>query len=161
LPSVGVIWATPSSFSTLRIPVKRGRVFTTSDRAGAAKVVVINEAAAKKFWPNDDPIGKRVWIYQGGFDTGAEVGGVVGSVRQMVDSAPKPDAYLPYYQSPVGRMVIFVRTQGDPAAASAVVRRAIREIAPQYPVFDIKTMSARVSTATASTRFSAMLLGLF
>jgi putative ABC transport system permease protein len=161
MPNIGVHWATPTWFSTLRIPFKRGRMFTLADRAGAAKVVLVNETAARTFWPNDDPIGKRVGVLQGGFDKGAEVIGVVGDVLQNADSAAKPDVYLPYYQSPSGRMIIFLRTSGEPTAVLADARRAIRDVAPQYPVYDVQTMSARAAAATSQARFSAVLLGLF
>ncbi|MFN8582801.1 MAG: ABC transporter permease [Gemmatimonadaceae bacterium] len=72
---------TPTWFSTMRVPLKRGRLFTDADRAGAPKVVLVSEAAAKKYWPNQDPIGSRVAVYQGGFHDGATVVGVIGDVR--------------------------------------------------------------------------------
>ena len=161
MPNIGVHWATPTWFSTMRIPFKRGRMFTLSDRAGAPPVVLINEAAAKAFWPNGDPIGKRVGVLQGGFEKGAEVIGIVGDVRQSPDSAAKPDVYLPYYQSPSGRMMIFLRTQNEPTAVVADVRRALHDVAPLYPVYDVQTMSDRAAGATSQARFSAVLLGLF
>jgi putative ABC transport system permease protein len=161
MPSVGVFWATPDWFATLRVPLKRGRLFTATDRVGMPKVVVINETAARRFWPNDDPIGKRVGVGQGGFSDGADVIGVVGDVRQWADSLAKPDVYLPYYQSPNSRMMIFLRTAGDPTALGPTVRAAIRELAPRYPVYDMKPMAERAAAATAQARFSATLLGLF
>ena len=160
-PNVGVSWATPTWFSTMRIPLKRGRVFASTDRVGVGKVVVINETAARTFWPNGDALGKRVGIGQGGFMDGAEVIGVVGDVRQKADSSPQPDVYLPYFQSPNGRMIIFIRTAGDPAAIAADVRRAMREIAPRYALYDMQTMEARAAGATAQARMGAVLLGLF
>jgi putative ABC transport system permease protein len=161
MPNVGVHWATPTWFSTMRIPLKRGRAFTLSDRKGAPAVVLVNETAARAFWPNGDAIGKRVGVLQGGFDKGAEVIGVVGDVRQNADSAAKPDVYLPYYQSPSPRMMIFLRTQNEPAAVLTDVRRALHDVAPQYPVYDVRTMEARAAAATSQARFSAVLLGLF
>ena len=140
-PLVGVHWVTPTWFATVRVPLKRGRLFTTSDRAGAPKVVLINETAARKFWPNENPIGKRVGIGQGGFGDGAEVIGIVGDVRQTQDSAAKPDVYLSYYQSPRAGMIIFIRTAGDPSALGTDVRRVLHEIAPQYPVYDMQPMT--------------------
>lgn len=161
MPSVGVHWATPTWFATMRIPFKQGRMFTLADRADAAKVVLVNETAARTFWPNESPIGKRVAVMQGGFDKGAEVIGVVGDVRQHVDSAAKPDVYLPYYQSPSGRMMIFLRTKGDPTAVISDVRRALHDVAPRYPVYDVQPMTVRAAAATAQARFSAVLLALF
>jgi predicted permease len=160
-PGVGISWITPTWFSTMRIPLKSGRQFTTADRIGAAKVVIVNETAAKTFWPDGHVLGRRVGVGQGGFSDGAEVIGIVGDVRQYADSTPKPDVFLPYMQSPAGRMIIFVRTAGDAAALGPEVRRAVHDVAPNAPMYDMQTMSARVASATAQARFSAALLSLF
>jgi putative ABC transport system permease protein len=124
--------------------------------------VVINEAAARQYFRGEDPIGKRVAVYQGGFHTGAEVIGIVGDVRYgTIDSTARPDAYISYGQARLSRMMIFARTTGDPSALAPSVRAVVRRVAPHAPVFDIRSMSARVATASAQTRFSAVLLGLF
>lgn len=159
---VGVHWVTPGWFQAMRIPVKRGRMFTDADRAGTGKVIVINEEAAKKFFPNEDPIGKRVAVYQGGFHTGAEVIGVVGDVRfGSVDSPALPDAYISYGQSPISRMIVFVRTTVDPTSIAPTVRAVVRRFAPRNPVYDIQAMTTRMASANAQARFTATLLGLF
>jgi predicted permease len=159
---VGVHWVSPNWFGTMRVPLKRGRFFEESDRLGAPKVVVINEAAARQYFRGEDPIGKRVAVYQGGFHTGAEVIGIVGDVRYgTIDSTARPDAYISYSQARLSRMMIFARTSGDPSALAPAVRAAVKRVAPEAPVFDIRPMSARVATASAQTRFSAVLLGLF
>jgi putative ABC transport system permease protein len=144
----------------MRVPLRRGRYFTDADRVGAPRVVIINEAAARAIWPNEDPIGKHVEVGQGGIDD-AEVIGVVGGVRQRPDSAAGSDVYAPYLQSPRPGMVIFVRTVRDPAAMGSEIRAAIHQVAPQYPLYDMQTMSDRAAAATAQARFSALLLGLF
>jgi predicted permease len=154
---VRVSWATPTWFATVHVPLKRGRLIVDADRAGAPKIVLINEAAARTFWPSESPLGKRASI---GGDV-AEVVGIVGDVRQFVDSLAKPEVYLPYAQSPSSPMMIFVRAAGDPLALAAGARRAIHELAPHYPVDDIQPMTARAAGAIAQTRFSAVLLGLF
>jgi predicted permease len=159
--NVGISWVTPTWFNTMRIPLKSGRQFTTADRIGAAKVVIVNETAAKRFWPDGHVLGRRVGVGQGGFGDGAEVVGIVGDVRQFADSAPNPDVFLPYMQSPSGRMIIFVRTAGDAAALGPSVRRAVHDVAPAFPMYDMQTMSARSASATAQARFSAALLSLF
>ena len=162
-PFVGVYWVSPEWARTLDVPLKRGRMFGPADRMGAPKVVVVNETAAKKYWPGEDPIGKPVSVGQGGFwnDT-ATVVGVVGDVRfGSIDSLPQPDVFLSYYQSPRGRMMVFLRTAGDPAALAPAARRAIREMAPDLPIYDIETLESRVGDAMAATRFSTVLLALF
>jgi putative ABC transport system permease protein len=159
---VGVHWVSRNWFETMRVPLKRGRMFSNEDRLNAPKVVVINEEAARRYFKDEDPIGKRVAVYQGGFHTGAEVIGIVGDVRfGTIDSAAAPDAYISYSQARLSRMMVFVRTSGDPSAIAPSVRAVVRRVAPNAPVFDIKSMSARVATASAQTRFSAILLGLF
>jgi putative ABC transport system permease protein len=161
-PDIGVHWVTPSWFSVMRVPLKRGRLLNDDDRLGAAKSIVISETAANKFWPGENPIGKRAAIFQGGFDDGATVVGVIGDVRyHTIDSLPRPDVYMPYAQSPASRMMIFVRTSRDPLALAAAARRTVSALVPGIPVFDIKTMASRTAVATAQARFSAVLLGLF
>jgi predicted permease len=159
-PAIGFHWASPTWFSTLRIPVKRGRVFTSADRLGTPVVVVVNDVAAKKFWPGEDPIGKHIEAGVNGMND-AEVIGIVGSVRQRPDSEPKPDVYASYLQAPRPGAILFVRTPRDPSAVAGDVRRAIHQLAPHYPIFDVKTMAERTAAATAQARFSATLLTLF
>jgi putative ABC transport system permease protein len=159
--STGVHWVTPGWFGTLGVQLKRGRDFTGADRMEAPNVVVINETAARLFWAGEDPIGRRVGVGQGGFGDGAEVIGIVGDVRQNMDSLPKADVYLPYFQSPRPGMMIFVRTADIPGRSATAVRAALREVAPQYPIYDLKSMRERAAAATAQARFGAVLLGLF
>jgi putative ABC transport system permease protein len=162
-PDVGAHWVSPDWHKTMRIPLIAGRFFTRDDRVGSRKVILVNETAAKRFWPGQSALGKPVSIGQGGFDTDtAYVIGVVGDVRyRSLDSLPKPDAYVSYYQSPRGRMMVFVRTNGDPAAMTMAARRAIHALAPGVPVYDVMTMPQRVDTAAAAARFRAVLLSIF
>jgi predicted permease len=163
MPEVGVHWITPSWSTVLRVPLERGRLFDSRDRAGARKSVIVSETAARTIWPGEDPIGRPVSVGQGGFwDDTAYVVGVVGDVRFFtLDSLPKADVYLPFAQSPAGRMMLFVRTPGRPVALAGAVRRALHELAPALPVYDVATMESRVADATAYTRFSTVLLALF
>jgi len=142
------------------VPLVSGRLFTEADRAGMPRVVVINDVAARTIWPGENPIGKHVEIGQGGLSD-AEVVGVVRGVRQRADSAPGAEVYASPAQSPRPGMMIFVRAQRDAASLGDEVRRAVREVAPQIPIYDVQTMAARTVSATASARFSATLLALF
>jgi putative ABC transport system permease protein len=161
-PGIGMHTLTPSWFRTMKVPLLAGRLFTDADRIGSPKVILISESAARKFWPGTNPVGKRAAVYQGGFDTGAEVIGVVGDVRyNTIDSLPNPDAYASYFQSPRFRMMIFLKTEGDPAALAGPARQAIQEMVPDLPVYDIQTMDSRVAVSSAHARFSAVLLGIF
>src|SRR5260370_36098705 len=97
-PFVGVHWASPAYFRTLRIPLLRGRWFTESDQQGGSKVMVINETAARRFWPGEEAIGHVIGVGQGGMDQ-AELIGVVGDVRYgQMDELPQPDVYISYLQ---------------------------------------------------------------
>jgi putative ABC transport system permease protein len=146
----------------MRIPLLRGRGFLDSDRQGAPKVVLINDAAARQFWPGEDPIGKPIGVGQGGFGDRAEVIGIVGDVRYgQMDEPAKPDVYIPNLQSPRDFLILYARTDGNPAALVQAVRREVRALNRDLPVFNIRTMSERIAAATARARFSAILLAVF
>ncbi|MFI5230469.1 MAG: ADOP family duplicated permease [Gemmatimonadales bacterium] len=159
-PLVGVHWASPSWFQTMSVRLDRGRVFTAADRIGTQKVTVVNDAAASRFWPDTNPLGKMVSIGQGGMDS-ALVVGVVRGVRQNPDSAPLPEVYVPYAQSPRSGMIMFVRSPRNVSTLGPEVRHAVHGVAPQLPMFDMQTMDARAAGATAQARFRALLLALF
>ncbi|HWH50705.1 MAG TPA: ABC transporter permease [Gemmatimonadaceae bacterium] len=155
---IGLNPVAPNWFSTMHVPLKRGRMFTAADRAGAPLVVLLNESAAQKFFRGEDPIGKRVLI---GSAIPNEVIGVVGGVRQRPDSAPGPTAYAPLAQAPTPGAFFFVRSSRAAASMSSEVRRAVHEVAPRVPVYDMLTMTQRAASATAEARFRAALLTAF
>ena len=162
-PDIGVHWVSPEWHKTMGIPLRSGRFLTRDDRLGRQKVLLMTETAAKRYWPGQNPIGKPVSIGMGGFseDTSYVVG-VVGDVRYgSLDSVPRPEAYISYYQSPRARMMVFIRTAGDPAALTNAARRVIRDLAPGVPVYDVMTMEKRVDVAAAAAKFRAVLLSLF
>ena len=159
---VGVHWVSPNWFEVMKVPLKRGRLFSDTDRLNGPKVVLINEAAARQYFKGEDPIGKRVAVYQGGFHTGAEVIGIVGDVRfGTIDTTAAPDVYISYGQARLSRMMVFARTSTDPSALAPSVRAVVKRVAPHVPVFDTRSRAARVASATAQARFSAVLLALF
>ena len=160
-PRVEVDWVTPDWFNTVGVPLRHGRGFNATDGVAAPKVVVINEASAKKFWPNADPIGKRIGLGVDDLEEGAEVIGVVGDVRQLADSSAMPAAYVSYLQSPRPTAMVFVKSTRNIATLGPEVRRALREVAPIFPIHDMQLLTERVGAATARTRFSAVLLTLF
>ena len=161
-PSVGVHWITPDYLKAMRVPLLHGRNFTAADRTGAPKVVLINEAAARRFWPGEDPIGKPIAVGQGGFGDRAEIVGIIADVRYgTMDAPPGPDVFIPFAQSPRNSMVLYLRTTSDPRALAVAVRAEVRALDRNLPVYDLKTMTERISDATSSARFSAVLLGVF
>jgi putative ABC transport system permease protein len=160
--SVGVHLASPTYFQTMRIPLRRGRWFTNADRMGAPPVVVVNESAARQFWPGEDAVGHLVAVGQRGFRERAEVIGVVGDVRYgQMDELPRPDVYVPFLQSPQSSMIVDVRTRGSAAAFAALLREQVRALNRDLPVYDIRTMEERIRESTGKARFSATLLGVF
>jgi putative ABC transport system permease protein len=161
-PVVGVLPATPEYFQTLGIPLIKGRTFTDRDREGQPKVAVINETAARKLWPGEEPIGKRIRLTDVTDNTGAEVVGVVADVRyHPVEAAITPDVYLSYAQLPLPDGYMFIRTRGDVAATTAAIRSVLRKLDAELPIVNVKTMGNRFGEATWRTRLSADLLALF
>jgi putative ABC transport system permease protein len=161
-PTVGVQFVSPDSFRTLKIPLLRGRGFTSADHAGAPKVVLINQTAAQQLWPGEDPIGKPVAVGQGGFSDGAEVVGIVGDVRYArLDAVPVPTVYISYLQSTRTSLILFVRSARDASDLTAAVREQVRQIEKDVPVFDAMTMNERIRSSTAASRFTATLLAVF
>ena len=161
--TVGIQSVAPDYFKTLRIPVLSGRVFTEQDRAGARKVAIVNATAAREFWPNEDPIGKEIWVGVGWErDEYGEVVGIVGDVKYgKVEELFKPQVYLSYLQPTEPASFVLVRTANDPTQIVSSVRGEILSIDKSVPIFDVKTMEARSADATSRTRFSALLLGIF
>ncbi|HEY7499414.1 MAG TPA: ABC transporter permease [Vicinamibacterales bacterium] len=161
-PFVGVHWASPDYFNALGIALVGGRLFTEQDRTGQPKVVVINEKAAKAFWPNENPIGKRISVGQGGFGDGAEVIGVVADVRYGgIEGAIQSDVYLPLLQSNRRGGIIYVRSRSTPEQVMSAIRQEVRALDPDLPLTDVKRMDARFGDATWRTRMSAWLLNVF
>jgi predicted permease len=159
---VGVLWASPAYFDTLGIRLRRGRLFTGQDRAGQPKVVVVNETAARTYWPGEDPLGKRIALGQGGFQDGAEVIGLVADVRYgAVETSVGPDVYLPLLQAPRAFGFLFVRTAAPPETIVPQIRAAVEALDPNLPLIDVKTMETRFGEATWRQRSGAWLLGIF
>ncbi|MEW6206984.1 MAG: ABC transporter permease [Acidobacteriota bacterium] len=161
--SIGAHSIGPDYFKALRIPLLRGRAFTNEDRAGRKRVAIINETAARRYWPDEDPIGKEIHLGIGWEkDEFAEIVGIAADVRyRKVEEAVSPDVYLPYLQPTEPASFVIVRTVSDPAAMAGVLREQVREIDRNVAVYDIRTMEERSADATSKSRFGALLLGIF
>lgn len=162
-PLVGVHMVSPGWFRTLGVAMRQGRDFTPADRRGAPRVAIINETAARTFYPGEDPVGRRIAVGQGGFHEGsAEIIGVVGDVRfGTLEEAPMPDVFISYLQAPRSAAIVYLRGQGDPAALAGPLRALITEMAPTLPVFDIQGLPGRLAFATVRPRFATWILGGF
>ena len=156
----------PGYFSTLRIGLLRGRGFTEQDRIGAKRVAIINRVAAERFFPDEDPIGKRIKIYfTPGYETSdqfIEIVGIANDVKYgRIEELPEPDLYLSYLQPVDTPSLLIVRASGDRQSLVSALRREVAALDRNMPVYDVKTMAERASEVTSRTRFSAVLLGLF
>src|ERR1700677_154610 len=154
---------TPGYLAAVGIRLVRGRLFSDADRESAPLVVLISDTAAERWWPNQDPIGRRIKVP--GFDVGAQpwrtVVGVVRDVKQAGLDAPQTmQIYLPHAQYRNGYLTLVVRTKSDPMSLAAEVRRQVMQVDPEQAVSNIATMDQVLSDSIVSRRFSATLLGL-
>jgi putative ABC transport system permease protein len=175
--SPGASWSTisPHYFESFHIPLLRGRLFTDNDDASASRVVVVNEALAKQYWPNENPVGQRITIGAGVgpefAEPAREIIGVVGDVRsQGLDTPPDPTMYVPVAQVNDavtalnnGFMPITwaVRTKVEPFSLSTDIQRELRIASGGLPVGHIRSMQQVVGESTNRTDFNMTLLNVF
>jgi len=153
---------TPDYFCAMGIRLLRGRSFTWADNESSLPVAIINESAARQYWPDEDAMGKRVQLEDGSAPVWRQVIGIVGDVRQdSLVKAGRPEVYAPLLQVPVPYMVLAVRTRAEPAALTAAVRHAVTEVDKDQPLFQIKTMEQVVGDSVAGRRFQMSLLAVF
>jgi putative ABC transport system permease protein len=146
----------------MRIPLLKGRQFTEQDRQQTPRVVVVNDAMARRFWPNDEAVGKRIGFRESDPQVWHTIVGVVGDVKhRQPDADPKPELYFPYGQYPRTFISLVVRASSDPANLAAAIRNQVLAIDGDQPVFDVRTMEERLSKTVAPARFITLLLGLF
>jgi putative ABC transport system permease protein len=153
---------TPDYFKTMGIAVLKGRSFTEQDKAGSPWVVIINETLARKYWPETDPIGKRM-RYPGPLDQNPwmQVVGVVKDVKHEMNLPITEDFYTPHAQDAWQSMVLIAKTKVEPAAMAAPIRQQVVAIDKDQPVFDVKTMREVRSTSLALYSFSSIMLSIF
>jgi predicted permease len=165
MPRIYVHRVTPDFFTTLRIPFASGRTFTDAEVSPTSPAVIVSEGVVKRFWPGQDPIGKRVKF--GGSPTSTNpwmsIVGVVGEVKYRglpQNPTADPDIYLPFMDrnSLVG---IALRTTIQPASLIPTVRAVIRETDRSIPLYNIATMDEQVSGVTSRSRFTMWLMGVF
>ena len=150
-------------FQTMSISLLRGREFTEHDRDASPAVLMINETAARRYWPGENPVGSRLSFTTGRAQpTWLEVVGVVKDVlHDGVESPAKPTIYMPFLQWPQAFMVTVARTDVDPASLSPAVRRAIAAVDKDQPVLMTRTMAGIYSDAVAQRRFNTALIVAF
>ena len=154
----------PDYFKVLKTPLLHGRFFTEADNFDAPGVVIINEALAKKYWPNKGALGKRMtfsdtrkpnpkWI---------TIVGIVRSIRHRgLDVDPAPEYYLPLAQRPQNQMILAVRSAQDPRSLASALRREIQSLDPDQPIANVRTLETVTADSIAPRRMSMVLLGAF
>lgn len=151
----------PDYFRTMGIPMLDGRAFTDKDAAGSPAVVIVSETMAKKFFPNEDPIGKRLTIGDG-IAAPREVVGVVGDVRHFgLDRESTAEMYVPLLQRPWMNITLALRCTTDPAGLSAAIRNQVRQVDKDQTVSNIRTMEQVLSNSVSQRRFNMLLLSIF
>jgi predicted permease len=157
---VGFHVVNPGYFKAMGIPLLKGRVFTEQDNEKAPTVFIVSETTARKLWPDQDAVGKRLTTE--GNDKFREVVGVVGDVKfDGLHEAAGLHVYIPQQIYPLAYMNIMIRSKLDAAAVTAAVRREVQAIDPNQPVSDIKTMDQAISESTRARRLSMTLFSLF
>jgi predicted permease len=160
-PEVDFRRVSTNYFRAMGISLRSGRAFNARDDAGAPPVAIINQTAARRFWPGKDPLGSRVRF---GNDSSPwyTVIGVVGNVRQLgLDQPAEPAIYIAFDQGPPTGPLLAIRTSMDPTALIPAVRRELRALEPRLLISDVKTMEQIVHQSTGGRRFNTLLLSVF
>ncbi len=148
---------TPAYHQALRIPLKSGRLFEATDRKDGVKVVILNESAAKKYFPGENPVGRLVSLSEE-----RTVVGIVGDVHQSsLETEPRTEAYVPIAQAQTSFGELVIRTSGDPYQVLAAVKAAVLAVLPDVPLRNVRSMEQVLARRVAQRRLNMLLLGLF
>jgi putative ABC transport system permease protein len=159
--SVAYRVASPDYFRTMGIPIRRGRVFTERDRAGAANVAIINESFARALWPGGNAIGQIIELAWGA-PTQREIVGVIGDVRhRSLEKQPLPEVYVPLQQDPRSEMAVVVATSSQPMILIPLLRDSVWRVDKDQPVMEVRAVEQVVAASVAPRRFNALLLAAF
>jgi putative ABC transport system permease protein len=151
----------PGYFETMHIPLKAGRLFTQADAPNARRTLIISETLARKYYPNENPLGQRI-SFGGPVDKAPEIVGIVGDVRDSeLESMGRAAVYQPEAQSIANGMFFALRTSGDPEALIPGVRAVFRGLDSELPVDAVGTVDALVETSLSQRRFGMLLMTVF
>jgi putative ABC transport system permease protein len=163
-PGVRLRMTTLGYFETMRIPLLEGRIFEEHDDRTKPRVLIVNETMARRTWPGESPVGKRLVLDYQNYETPYEVVGVVGDTRfEGYRSRPAPEAYIPHAQNPYLPMNLVIRAApgSSPLALAPVVRKAVLAMDASEPVHSLQTMSELTGSSLAQDRFSAVVMTVF
>lgn len=159
-PFIDIEAISPRWFQTLRVPLRTGREFTDADNAQAPKVLIVNETFARRFWPRENAIAKRIVV--GRSTEGWEVVGVAQDIKNRgLAQESQPQVYIPFPQLPWGNMNLLVRTEVAPESLTSAIRAQVAAVDPDQPVTGVQTVEALMDTSRAQPRFTMLLLGVF
>jgi len=159
-PFVIIEASSPSLLETLRVPLLAGRAFTDGDNAQAPKVIIVNEALARRYWPGQNAVGKHILI--GRQPAPAEIVGVAGDTKNSgLAQDAKPLIYLPFPQLPWGNMNLLVRTANRPQEMIPALRAQVAGLDPDQPVTGVLTVDELMDTSRAQPRSTMLLIGMF
>ena len=161
-PTARVGLGAPNFFSTLKIPLIRGRFFADSDNDHGSPVIIVNQAFADQFFPGQNPIGKRITSDLSASDQpqSREIVGIVGNTtRAALAEAPTPEYFIPFAQIPVGPPTFALRVQGDPTSYEQTIRTVVAQQDSTLPVYQVRTNL--LARSTAQQRFQTILLSAF
>ena len=153
----------PDYFRVMEIPLLRGRFFSEQDSASAPRVTVISEMMARRYFPNQDPLGRQLKFgFRPDDDVAREIVGIVGDVRDVsLSQNPGPMMYVPFAQAPFWGGQMVVRSSLSTSSVAASIRAATHEIDKDLPVTDIETLPEALDASVAQPRFRTLLIGLF
>jgi len=161
-PSVHLTVVTSEYFGVLDVALRNGRLFTRADDSRAPPVALINETMARRFWPSDNPVGRKFTVGFMGGPVTREVVGVVADVRRAgLDEPPRPSVYLPHPQSATGSMAFVIRTASDPLAMLPAVKERIWSLNKTLPIYSTATLDGLLTESLKERRFNLLLLACF
>ena len=160
IPLTFVANVSPDYFRTMKIPLKQGRYFGDGDRDGSPSVAIVNESFARRYFPNEIYLGRRVesWVHKNDWLT---IVGIVGDVRGWVEREPNPEIYLPYLQAGEPYMTLLVHTAGNPMLWAGAVRRQVASVDKDQPIHDLASLDELRAGSFTSRRVNLLLLGAF
>ncbi|MFZ0270339.1 MAG: ABC transporter permease [Acidobacteriaceae bacterium] len=148
----------PRYFESLHIPILEGREFTLNDDEKAPSVIIVDQTAARRYWPGQDPLGKNLRVWGHLFTV---VGVARNSTHTFVNESPEPMVYISYFQHPGYETIVQVKTEGNPVDLEPAVENAIHGIDPQLPVFDVRSMRESTQMASIFAVLESTLAGMF
>jgi putative ABC transport system permease protein len=161
IPSINYYAVSPDYFQAMGIPLRRGRPFSSEDRKGAGRVVIVSETFVSRFFPNEDAIGKRIHVTNGP-ETWREIVGIVGDTKQYgLDQKSPAQVYEPLAQVPFSFMTFVVKTTGNPMALSRSVEQRIQHIDPEQPVSEARPLQQILDRSIADSNTGMLRLSVF